>query len=266
MRERTEPESAALYALLDGLDSSPAAFSLLETTNERGLWVPPEAEGPEAVLADLPHGQRFPGCIQLIGEIAYGFPLAKTLATIRQSRTVELLISSGGGDTAACLAIYLALRERPTVATVTGRCCSSAVLPLLAADERRICADAYIMVHSPVGFVAGPPAALQREADELQAVIGKVKAIYRTRIAPDLVDKWFDGADYWMDASEAIRCGLCTQIIPAPERPTVDLTSDTTPTAASDPIFESLAQELLERLQRMDADGLQRILRRLSSP
>jgi hypothetical protein len=108
--------------------------------------------------------------------------------------------------------------------------------------------------------VAGPPAALQREADELQAVIGKVKAIYRTRIAPDLVDKWFDGADYWMDSSEAVRSGLCTQIILAPERPAVGVANGATPAAAGDPIIESLALELLGRMERVSKEGLQRAL------
>ncbi|MBB3930067.1 ATP-dependent protease ClpP protease subunit [Kaistia hirudinis] len=59
-------------------------------------------------------------------------------------------INSPGGDAYVGLVLYRLVREHPAarkVATVNARCCSAAMLPLLAADERRALPNAELLLH-----------------------------------------------------------------------------------------------------------------------
>src|SRR5206468_2914683 len=103
--------------------------------------------------------------LQIIGEMAYGFPLATYLAQIEQADRVNLLLSSCGGNSADAIALYDALQGKHVEILVMGQAYSAASLLLQAGTVRRIHADATILVHQPVSFFAGGPAELREEAD-----------------------------------------------------------------------------------------------------
>lgn len=151
------------------------------------------------------------------GEIGtWGIGFDEFARELGDAKTVELRIASPGGDSNTALRIAQLLSERDTVATFTGVCCSSAVTLAMTAKRITAHSTARLMVHSPINFCFGNPAELRQQADELERIVAPIKELYSRRCPAALVETWFNGADYWMDATEALGVGLVDEIIEAP--------------------------------------------------
>ena len=129
---------------------------------------------------------------------------------------VELSIDCLGGDWDAGLKLFNVLKRFNVTANVS-RCYSSAVLPLMAAQVRRINHDGRIMIHAPASCVYGDSERLKAAAVDLEnSRIDGAKIIeQRTRQSLATVESWL-GKDTWLDASEALQLGLVDEVMDTP--------------------------------------------------
>ena len=126
---------------------------------------------------------------------------------------IELFINSNGGDSAAALEIFRALRGRISVATIQGRCFSAGVTIAAAASRIIIDTKARMMLHEPRLFCFSAADDLRQSADYLDRLsVDILKALVeRTKQPLESVKKWFIGDNYFT-ASEAVEAGLADEI------------------------------------------------------
>jgi len=137
---------------------------------------------------------------------------------------LQLSINSSGGDPIAALQLYDMLRAHcaPTAAVVQHRCCSAAVLPLVAADRRFAASpNVVISVHycaydlHPASLARATAQSLRDSADELSETDRELEAILATRcrgwqscqIRAALEE------ERAMDALGALNCGLIHEVL-----------------------------------------------------
>ena len=166
---------------------------------------------------------------------------------------VELLVDSPGGDSTTALKVYDVLKGRTATAFITGHCCSSGVLVVMAADKVLCSADGRLMVHQPVAVIAGNWQELQAESELLSRHVDIVREtlVKRTGADPATVTAWLS-RDTWFDASAALAAGLIDEIIPRPLAP-MQRTAPA-PTAILDRVTqdERLVGQLLTALGRVE--------------
>jgi len=140
------------------------------------------------------------------------------------ARTINLRISSLGGDPIAAMQIAAALRaHRARVeVTIAKIAASAATLPAMAGDRVRIAADAAVMIHAPrmIPDNAAPLTVrrLRAAAGELEGVRNQMATVYGWRLKGGnaaigkLVD---DEGGTWFDPAEAVRLGLADEVTPS---------------------------------------------------
>lgn len=137
---------------------------------------------------------------------------------------VDLHLDCPGGDSCVALQIAQLLQERDCTVTIT-TAISSGLTIAMGAKTIRAYSTARVMVHSPIAFSVGTPAELRYQADALAAVIRPIRALYRRRCSPDLVQRWFTAGDHWISPAEAFAVGLVDEVleVPALRNITVDV-------------------------------------------
>lgn len=146
----------------------------------------------------------------------------KVLAENKNAKRIVVNIDSSGGSFFEGLAIYQMLQEHPaTVDVVVGaRSASAATVAQMSGDTIVMHETSTMLIH-PVWTVAiGNADELRKVADDLDMLTeSSVKAYAaRTGMDPDDVRSLM-AEDRYMDADEALKLGLCTEIRKAKTKP-----------------------------------------------
>jgi ATP-dependent protease ClpP protease subunit len=203
----------------------------------------------------LPHGDITPWPnnfvhVEITGEFAYT-SLRRHIAAIKQASGVDLVINSLGGSARVALELHRALSAHThSSGTVIGCACSAAAFTLLGCRHRRICRNAYIMLHTPTCSVCGTAADLRREAaatSEFQRACGEILL----RVSPELAATCFDGQDHYFNATQSLHYGLVHEIIDAPRIDQLAAVYGVPPPETGDPDAEAITVliEILSRLR-----------------
>jgi ATP-dependent Clp protease protease subunit len=159
------------------------------------------------------------GSVSILDEIgAFGVTFAdfrNSVNALGRVRTLNISINSPGGDVYTGFAIYDYLNRLSArkVITVEGLAASMASVIFMAGDERIMPQNATLMIHNPMGSIAGG-------GEEIVQFGESVKKL-RTQIANAYVDatlqpkgeilKMMD-AQSWLDAATAFDLGFATQV------------------------------------------------------
>ena len=142
-------------------------------------------------------------------EAGYEWP-----AKIRQQldelkgKDLTIYINSDGGmvNAGVAMANMIARHDGHTTAIVEGWCCSIATQIFLAADERKMPDNAYLMIHKPTVGVVGNAFDLRKQADILDTLQEGIETTYRKAaregVAADYIHDLVND-ETWMTGQEA---------------------------------------------------------------
>jgi ATP-dependent Clp protease protease subunit len=143
----------------------------------------------------------------------YPWDAKYVLAALREvkAKTLNVNISSPGGDVFAGVAIYNALvrHSARVIVNVDGVAASIASVIAMAGDEIRMGEGAHMMIHDPHVFTAGTASELRETAKVLDKIAGSLAGIYAERTGKterevlELMAK-----TTWLTADEAIDEGF----------------------------------------------------------
>ena len=133
-----------------------------------------------------------------------------------KSSTLDVEISSPGGDTFVGLAIYNMLRSSGKTVNVriTGVAASAASLIAMAGDTITMPKNTFMMIHNPWSYAMGNAEELRGTADMLEKVQASLTATYvdKTGMAEAEMVAMLS-KDTWMTADECLQMGFCTEVV-----------------------------------------------------
>lgn len=149
-----------------------------------------------------------------LGEVSAN-NLVKELEQINNAKTINVHISSYGGEVKDGLAIYNALRNhKAKIKTyVDSFACSIASVIFMAGDERIMNNASLLMIHNAWTFAEGNAEELRKQADDLDKITSASVAIYLEKIninenqLKELMDK-----ETWLTPQESLEMGFATKI------------------------------------------------------
>lgn len=125
--------------------------------------------------------------------------------------TVEVRLSSGGGDVFEGLSIMNRLKQidKKIVVYIDGIAASIASIIMLAGDEVIIGEGAQVMIHKPFCWCVGNANELQNTIDRLDRVENEMIKIYKnkTGLSETEISKMIDD-ETWFNADEALEYGF----------------------------------------------------------
>lgn len=139
----------------------------------------------------------------------YAWPadLKKQLDGLK-GKDLTVYINSPGGNVFAGVAManFLKRHDGKTTAVVDGWCCSIATEIFFACKERKIPANAYLMIHKPSAGVQGTSDDLLKAADMLDTIQNGIESVYQAAArdnvtAQDITD--MVNAGTWLTGDEA---------------------------------------------------------------
>jgi ATP-dependent Clp endopeptidase proteolytic subunit ClpP len=157
--------------------------------------------------------------ILIMDEIGYWGITAKAFATALAgitASTINVRISSPGGDVFDGLAIYNALKAHPaTINTVVeGLAASAASFIMLAGDTVTMAENSMAMVHNAWGLGVGNASDMRALAGVLDKIDGQIAGMYAAKSGKTLADcQAAMAAETWFTASEAKDFGLIDSVI-----------------------------------------------------
>lgn len=135
----------------------------------------------------------------------------------KDRKKITLMFMSPGGDLEVnnMLSNTIEMSETPIVGVNVGQACSAACFIYLACDERYSFPDAQFLIHQgSASNISGTYEEVlayilnyQRQINNLGKYI-----LRKTNITEDEFDEHFD-SDWWIDAEEAVKLGICEKII-----------------------------------------------------
>ncbi|MCR5333569.1 MAG: ATP-dependent Clp protease proteolytic subunit [Bacteroidaceae bacterium] len=130
-----------------------------------------------------------------------------------QYAKIVVRINSRGGEVFAGMAIYNALRQSKCDITIyiDGVAASMAAIIALCGKPLYMSPYAKIMLHSVSGATYGNAGDLRQAADQMEQLEKDLARMIAGRCgmkAKDVLEKYFDGKDHWMDAEEAVSMKL----------------------------------------------------------
>ena len=138
------------------------------------------------------------------------------LQSLDDKADVSLYLNTPGGIVSAGLGIYDTMQLiKPNVNTIcTGLAASMGSILLVAGKERSILPHAKVMIHQPLGSVAGQASDILIEAEEIKKCRDELCNILaeHTKQPFDHVFQDMD-RDHWFTAQEAIDYGLVDKIL-----------------------------------------------------
>jgi ATP-dependent protease ClpP protease subunit len=156
-----------------------------------------------------------------IGSVLNGVTAKDFIAALSKlpegTKTINVHVSSLGGDVFEALAMANALRNHPAVvvAKIEGLAASAATIVTMGGCDRIEMADnALVMIHEPVMDAYGDAAQLRTLADALDRIHAAILATYQQKstLSADELTAMM-AAETWMDATEALAAGFATEVI-----------------------------------------------------
>ncbi len=159
----------------------------------------------------------------LYGDVGDGYKVesgrvvAELIALQSQYEQINVRINSRGGDVFSGMAIYNALRQSKAKITiyVDGVAASIAAIIALCGKPLYMSPYAKLMLHSVSGGTYGNASALRQTADQMEQLQKDLSNMIAGRCgmkAKDVLSKYFDEKDHWIDAKEAIAMKLADGI------------------------------------------------------
>lgn len=155
----------------------------------------------------------------VIGDDYYGGVSAKDFVSQVSALdvdTIHLHVNSPGGDVFAGVAMGVALRQHKAkvVAYIDGQAASAATRLTAAADEVRIAAGAFYMIHNSWTIAAGDTRELAKTSKLLADVDQTIIADYegKTKQAVDQLQVWMNETT-WFNADDAVKYGFADSVI-----------------------------------------------------
>lgn len=159
----------------------------------------------------------------LYGDVGDGYKVesgrvvAELIALQSQYEQINVRINSRGGDVFSGMAIYNALRQSKAKITiyVDGVAASIAAIIALCGKPLYMSPYAKLMLHSVSGGTYGNASALRQTADQMEQLQTDLSNMIAGRCgmkAKDVLAKYFDEKDHWIDAKEAIAMKLADGI------------------------------------------------------
>ena len=123
-------------------------------------------------------------------------------------KDITVYINSPGGSVfaGAAMADFLARHDGMTTAVVEGWCCSIATEIFFACQERKIPANAYLMIHKPSMVASGTADELLKAAETLDTIQDGIEALYRKAALDDVTeDQIHDmvNSETWLTGTDA---------------------------------------------------------------
>lgn len=141
---------------------------------------------------------------------------ASDLAGLGKVDTLNVHISSLGGDVHEGLAIHRQLVEHPArvVSYVDGWAASIASVIAMAGEEIKISDAGAVMIHEAWGLAIGNASDLRSIADRMDATSGSIAKVYadRTGNEMDKIRAWM-AAETWFYGQEAVDAGFATSVM-----------------------------------------------------
>ena len=138
------------------------------------------------------------------------------LQSLDDKADISLYLNTPGGIVSAGLGIYDTMQLiKPNVNTIcTGLAASMGSILLVAGKERSILPHAKVMIHQPLGGVAGQASDILIEAEEIKKCRDELCNILaeHTKQSFDKVFQDMD-RDHWFTAQEAVNYGLVDKIL-----------------------------------------------------
>lgn len=153
-----------------------------------------------------------------IGSDYTGAAFAEALRAAARCGDPVVHLHTGGGSVTDGMLMITAMQQagRPTTVVVEGLAASMGAVFMLSASRVRIARNALVMVHSASIDGGGNRRALEQQIETLHKVDDVLRAqFYRRGLSRATVDGWFDGADHWFTADEAIKWGIADEITDA---------------------------------------------------
>lgn len=157
--------------------------------------------------------------INIYDEIGYWGVTASSFVEDLQgvnASTINLHISSPGGDVFDGLAILNSLRQHKATVNVTvdGLAASAASFIAMAGDSIKIAPNAMMMIHEASGLVVGNSGDMREMADLLDKTSANIADIYARRAGGD-PEEWRTAmrAETWYTHQEAVTAGLADSVV-----------------------------------------------------
>lgn len=155
----------------------------------------------------------------VIGDDYYGGVSAKDFVSqvaALDVDTIHLHVNSPGGDVFAGVAMGVALRQHKAnvIAYIDGQAASAATRLTAAADEVRIAAGAFYMIHNSWTIAAGDTRELAKTSKLLADVDQTIIADYegKTKQTAEQLQSWMNETT-WFNADDAVKHGFADSVI-----------------------------------------------------
>ena len=138
------------------------------------------------------------------------------LQSLDDKADISLYLNTPGGIVSAGLGIYDTMQLiKPNVNTIcTGLAASMGSILLVAGKERSILPHAKVMIHQPLGGVAGQASDILIEAEEIKKCRDELCNILAEHTKPPFDHVFQDmDRDHWFTAQEAVDYGLVDKIL-----------------------------------------------------
>jgi ATP-dependent Clp protease protease subunit len=137
------------------------------------------------------------------------------IGALSKMEKINMYVNSPGGGVFAGLAIYNMLNKLdiPITAHIEGVAASIMSVIIMAADERVIPENAFIMIHNPMGVAYGDANEMRKEADLLDRAKESIMNVYKTKVnlSDEKIAKLMDN-ETWMLGEEAVEYGFANKI------------------------------------------------------
>lgn len=155
----------------------------------------------------------------VIGDDYYGGVSAKEFVSQVSALDVDVIhlhVNSPGGDVFAGVAMGVALRQHQAkvIAYIDGQAASAATRLTAAADEVRIAAGAFYMIHNSWTIAAGDTRELAKTSKLLADVDQSIIADYegKTKQTAEQLQSWMNETT-WFNADDAVKYGFADSVI-----------------------------------------------------
>ncbi|MFF1413369.1 head maturation protease, ClpP-related [Streptomyces sp. NPDC058289] len=157
--------------------------------------------------------------ILMYDEIGYYGVTAKDFASALSDVTassIDIRISSPGGDVMDGLAIYQALLRHPAKVTayIDGIAASIASVIAMAGDRRVIGRNSSFMIHDASALCVGQSKDMRETAQLLEKISNNIADVYAHRTGVEDAEHWRSlmKAETWWTGAEAVKAGLATEV------------------------------------------------------